>query len=493
MAAPLGPPPTIAVVFDAAEPVLVRRLMAAGEMPVLAGLAARGMACDVAGGAEVGSGSVWPTFATGRSVRDHAAHYIWRWDPGRMRLGRETGEGLVHWWRPVAESGRRVLTIDVPYLPLARTDGCAEVFEWGSHDRRLGSIATRPAALAAQIERDPGRHPFDDDPAPGHDRPSLRDLTGAARRARAGARMRGDLAARLIGERKPDLAVVVFAEMHHSSHLLWHTAQPDDPLFAGRRRDDLDPRALVDVFRAADAALGQILDASPRGARLAVFSLHGMRSAFGIPTVLRPLLAELGYAAAPRPSRIGPREAGRTAFAAAKRNAPEWARSAWRRSAPLALLNAVAGPTAMGAYDWERTRAFALPHDQHGWIRLNLAGREARGIVPAGHYAGTCDELCAALLAARTEDGRPIVRDVLRVCDEAGAAPPARLPDLVVHWADGAYDDPLRVAGSDIAARPDARRLTGRHTFTGFAVAAGLELPSGTIAGHDLHRVLAAT
>lgn len=227
--------------------------------------------------------------------------------------------------------------------------------------------------------------------------------------------------------------------MHHSSHLLWQTAEPDDPLFADRRRVDLDRGSLVDVFRAADAAVGQIVAAAPAGARTAVFSLHGMRSASGIPTILDPLLSHLGYAATPRPGRMSPRDAGRLAFAAAKRNAPERVRTAWRRRASLPLLNAIAGPTAMRAYDWDRTRAFVLPHDQHGWVRINLAGREARGTVPAAHYAGLCDELSAALLAARDDDGRPLITRVLRVADGSGGTPPPWLPDLVLHWADTAY------------------------------------------------------
>ena len=50
-----------------------------------------------------------------------------------------------------------------------------------------------------------------------------------------------------------------------------------------------------------------------------------------------------------------------------------------------------------------------------------------------------------------------------------------------------------RVADSltDIVARPDAHRLTGRHTFDGFVIADGLQLPGGPIAGQGLHRVLA--
>jgi predicted AlkP superfamily phosphohydrolase/phosphomutase len=481
----------IAIAFDGAEPALVRRLMAAGELPVLAGLAARGAWSRVSSSAHIGSASVWPTFASGQEVLEHGMHYVWRWEPARMRVEREHGASIVPWWRAVAQSGRRVLTLDVPYLPFAGVDGCMEIADWGAHDRTQAAVIARPQRLVAQIAREVDPHPYQRDPAPPHDHPSLRYLATASRRASTGAGLRGTLAARLIADEQPDLALVVFTEMHRASHLLWQTIAPDDPLLADRR-PGLDDDALVGVFRAADAAVGQILAAARPGARVAVFSLHGMRPARGVPTLLHPLLVELGYATVPRGRRLSPRDAGRTAFAALKANAPNWLRHAWRQVASPALLNAVAEPTAMKAYDWDRTRAFSLPSDQHGWVRINLIGREARGTVPAADYAALCDELGAALLAVRTQDGRPVVKRVLRLADGNGGRPLAKLPDLVVDWEDAAHDDPLRLHGSRLECSPEGLRLTGKHAYEGFLIGVGLPPTGDVIAAHELHGLLSA-
>ncbi len=492
MAARVGAPPTVAIAFDGAEPTLVRRLMTAGDMPALAELAARGSWSRVTSSAHVGSASVWPTFASGRDPHEHGMHYVWRWEPERMRIAREHAEHIAPWWGDVARGGRRVLTLDVPLMPLTGAEGCAEISEWGPHDHVVGAVRARPARLVEDIARDPGPHPYQDDRGSLHDDPPLHYLEQISRGGRDGALMRGELARRLIADLAPEVAFVVFSEMHRSSHLLWQSVAPDDPLLAGRRGDGLDERALVDVFAAADAALGRIVDSLPPDARVLVFSLHGMRSARGVPTPLHPLLVALGYAAQPRGARMTPLDAGRTALAGAKARAPDWARQAWRRHASPALLNAVAEPTAMRPYDWDRTRAFCLPTDQHGWVRINLAGREARGIVAPSHYAGTCDEIAAALLAARTLDGRPLVRRVTRMADELDGRPPQRLPDLVVDWDDAAHDDPVRVAGTDVSARPDGLRLTGKHAYEGFLVAAGTQAPGDVVAGRDLHRIIAA-
>src|SRR5262249_24491822 len=64
---------------------------------------------------------------------------------------------------------------------------------------------------------------------------------------------------------------------------------------------------------------------------------------------------------------------------------------------------------------WPRLKAFALPSFSDGCIRLNLQGREARGIVPRAEYQALCDELVdllAGLRDART--GQAMVTEVIR-------------------------------------------------------------------------------
>jgi predicted AlkP superfamily phosphohydrolase/phosphomutase len=492
LAAAVGHTPTIAIALDAAEPELVRRLMASGDMPVLADLAERGHWASVTSSARIGSASVWPTFVTASEPQQHGHHYVWRWQPDRMRIARDDGVGMVPWWRALPAEGRRVLTLDVPFVPFADVDGCTEIAEWGPHDRRHMSVRTRPPGLAEEITREFPQHPFQRYPAPPHDRPSVDYLMAMAAGAAEGVRLRGEMATRLLRRHTPELAVVVFTELHRASHMLWQTVAPDDPLLADRPHEGLDDRALIDVFAAADTAVGELLASARRDTRVHVFALHGMRSCRGVPAVLHPLLVALGYATPPGAGRLAPTAMGRQLLAAAKRGTPDWARQRWRSSMPPSVMNAVAKPNAMQLYDWRRTRAFALPTDQHGWVRINLAGREAAGIVPAGHYRGLCDEIAAALLAASTPDGRPVVGSVLAMADDFGGRPPAHLPDLVVDWADAAHDDPVSIAGTDVCVRPEALRLTGKHAYDGFLLSAGVPAPGDDIPSSALHRVLGA-
>mgnify|MGYP003694551411 CR=1 FL=1 len=124
-------------------------------------------------------------------------------------------------------------------------------------------------------------------------------------------------------------------------------------------------------------------------------------------------------------------------------------------------------------YDWKTTRAFSLPTDQYGWIRLNLAGREAQGIVSVDQYDETCEQLEAMLLALTTESGASLVRDIVRTAASAKCALGNPLPDLVVHWEDAAFASPLRIKDSKVRAKPVGKnlRVSMRRKAFAFTVA----------------------
>ena len=146
------------------------------------------------------------------------------------------------------------------------------------------------------------------------------------------------------------------------------------------------------------------------------------------------------------------------------------------------------------AYDWSRMTAISLPTDQNGWIRFNLRGREAQGIVEPGGYDALCARLERTLREARHVDGRPIVRAVFRTAPDAATAATSPLPELVVYWEDAAFDSPLRLAEPRVAAPAIGRKFTGQHAFEGFYL---LRTPpgrpaaaGGAVTSEDLHRLL---
>ena len=69
-------------------------------------------------------------------------------------------------------------------------------------------------------------------------------------------------------------------------------------------------------------------------------------------------------------------------------------------------------------------KCFALPSIAHGYIRINLRGREANGLVPPENYGAFCDELSQQIRMLRdARTGRRLVKEMRSMVD----APARRL------------------------------------------------------------------
>ncbi len=133
--------------------------------------------------------------------------------------------------------------------------------------------------------------------------------------------------------------------------------------------------------------------------------------------------------------------------------------------------------------------AFCLPSFFHGRIRINLIGRESKGVVSPEDYNQTCDLLEKLLFECRDpRTGLPIITGVNR----AQIDDPMQLDDsdadLVVIWqgCPNAFEHPRHgVIG------PVPFRRTGGHTGThGTALISGSGMPAGRYGVRSSHDVL---
>jgi predicted AlkP superfamily phosphohydrolase/phosphomutase len=484
----------LAIGLDAAEPSLVRHLIEQGEMPALKRLQERGALKRVESPAHIGSGAVWPTFITGRDPHEHGIYGEWAWQPETMSIKRYSGRNLMPFWETLAREGLTVGVLDVPFAPIVGLSTGFEVSEWGAHDAIEGRMEVSPASLCDLISQT-RPHPFQPEniDASGPD-----DYERLARMSAAcldGVKLRGELASRLLLETQPHLAVVVFTEIHHAAHYFWHAIAPAHPIYADdrfRNLRDTDP-ALLDIYREVDKQIARLVETAGEEAQVMVFSLHGMQPTFGIPAILAPLLLETGWARLADWSSKSLRARAFSLFAAMKRRAPSPLKKLYYKSLSRATTFQLAQTTMMPSYDWSRTRAFSLPTDQHGWIRLNLIGREALGIVPPQQYEETCRELRQMLLDLQTEDGKPLVRDCLitsRRLEEALAQP---LPDLIIYYNDAAFGPRLKIKGMSLEAEAMGQKFTGQHAPEGFLLAAGgqeIISDAPVVSAKDLHKLI---
>jgi predicted AlkP superfamily phosphohydrolase/phosphomutase len=502
----------LAIGIDAAEGPLVKQLIDQGEMPALKSLLADGEWLRVQSPAHIGSGAVWPTFITGDEPVRHGVYSEWSWRPETMSLSRYHGRRLTPFWKSLAQAGMSVGVFDVPFaMPVGMSQGF-EVCEWWAHDSTGAGLQTGPNEIFSLVKQSPP-HPLSAnrfvDTTPDN-QSDLKELTTACVE---GVRLRGALARRLIAETKPRLSLLVFPEIHHASHQMWHTVAPDHEVYRGRQpsgelsRGGRPSPLLKEVYGAVDQQIAGLIETAGSEASILVFALHGMRPALGFPAFLGPLLCERGFAHLANFSSQSWTGRALSLLAATKRHTPDALKKLYYKLTPTAATHKLARPTMLPVYDWENTRAFSLPTDQYGWIRVNLRGREAQGSVPLDQYDETCKQLEEMLLRLTTEDGELLVQDITRTASNAASATNAGcatdaesalsnpLPDLVVHWRDAAFASPLRIKDSNVQVEPVGKKSTGQHASEGFCIYRGPhgEDLSDVVAAKDLGRLMTTT
>ena len=502
--------PVVALGLDAADPVLLERYMDAGHLPVLTRLRARGSYARLTTFDYCRAEASNTTFLTGCSPAKHGY-----WSPFRFHTNYrvETTPYEFADYQPFYGLGTdyRVAVFDMPQSKLSDRVNGIQVLGWGAHSPRSPSHSSPPELFADIVARH-GAHPTlrKDDVHSMGDQQALERLkagleTGVARRTAA--------CVDLLGREKWDLFLTYFSEIHSGQHYFWHLSHPDHPLYQYFATPGRDP--LLELVEAVDRGIGQIVEAMPPDARVVVFSDHGMESnTTDVPsTVFLPeLLYRLAFPGRVGLARGGTGDPGPVVKPSAKRSwrstlyglkhdpnpVTRWMRqhldTAWfhytieRRlgmnSLPLCPENCPIGTQPPMWYHpaWPQMKAFALPSFSEGYVRLNVAGREASGLVDPADYDRACDEVSAEIMRltdART--GRPAVKRVVRTrVAPHGPAVEGQRPsdaDLIVIW-EGV---PIDVVDHPVAGRigPVPFKRSGSHVHRGFLLAAGPGIGSG--------------
>src|SRR4029079_17924290 len=124
----------------------------AGQLPVMTALEREGQWLSLKAPAYIGSGSVWPTFITGKSPLHHGLYSEWLWRPDRMKLERYHGRDLLPFWKRLDQQGISVGILDVPFAtPIGLKSGF-EVAEWWAHDSVLAETQFGPPEISPVLQ-----------------------------------------------------------------------------------------------------------------------------------------------------------------------------------------------------------------------------------------------------------------------------------------------------------------------------------------------------
>lgn len=480
--------------IDAASPELLRRWASDGKLPAIRHCMEGGLQGSVESLRGFYVGSTWPSFSTGLGPARHGFYRIEQLRPGSYDFFRpldiDGGIGGVPFWKAASDAGRRVAVLDVPLTRLEPQLNGLQVVEWGGHDSVFGFHASSPR-LREEVLSIAGEYPLPSDCDA--ERKSAEDFErflGALERA---VESKAKLTRALLAREPWDLFVQVFTESHCVGHQCWHLHDPSHPAH--------DPellRALGDplerVYRAIDRAIEGILQDAGAG-HVLVIAAHGMSSYRGAQFLLPEILHRLGALvpppAPPPPPRAGSPGAGEIARAV-WRTLPTPARDALRPLlGPLKSIGP-ALPRSQIRADVNRSPCFPAPNGMPvSGIRLNLAGREPRGLLAPGaeadHFCEMLRRELMAIVDART--GGPLVASVERTQELYTGERLDALPDLLVEWSATPTGSLAHAGGRGATVRASSPRIgeivgsnayvrTGEHVPTGMFLWMGPGVPA---------------
>jgi predicted AlkP superfamily phosphohydrolase/phosphomutase len=468
---------TAVIVFDAPDLGLVKRLVAEGRMPTLAGFLSGGSSVRLESPQQgLLTGSSWTTLTSGLTPAQSGLTGSVCLVPGTYAYGHADLEAAPAspFWRHVSDAGLRSTVVSVYGSALLPDFLGTQVVGWGSHDSYVRDRwASDPPALADDLER----------------RFGPRRLRYATFRPRGEEALRSYISTTLEGvgqqaaalehlarETDWDLFAGAFADVHQAGHFLWHLAHPEHPEHDAAAAADLR-EGLAALHERADAAIGRVLAALPADTTVFMTACYTHRANGRLSETLPAVLEDVGlsvrHEGGPQSTKARVVGAGRRA---ARALLPLKARHALGRRVGR---DRIVGGLALAHLDWTRTRAFATPADTSSSVRVNVAGREPSGSVPPSKRAAVMDEVREAVLALTDADtGEPVVARVERFEDLFGSEPWGSLPDLCIEWRQLAGVRALRTpTGRECAVPDDDERVTG-HCGPGFLAARGPDIAS---------------
>ena len=443
----------LAVGLDGATFRTLTPLIRQGLMPNLERMIGAGVSGELSSVIPTNSASAWASFMTGCMPARHGVFEFRSRRPGDADRKEIVNSGHIRRptvWSMASQSGRTVGAINVPVTyPPEEVNGFVVT---GLLTPVQVGFATHPPDLASELRSAIGRYVVDVE---------WREYEGAipalVQSLEAMTDSRRDAALYLMERYRPELLTVVFVAPDRLQHCLWPYLDPALAPSAAHAGENHE--AVRRCFSRLDGALGDLVDKAGPEAQVVVFSDHGMQ-----PT-------DTQFAINEWLERVGllKRRKAHSALVNALKRVDAPLRSLRRRVPGLANVTGRYHTFSEGAQiDWSRTRAYSYWDSQQG-IRVNLASREAEGIVAAGEYEALRSEIRTAL-ADLTEPrtGRKVVAEAwLR--EECMDGPYAeQAADIVLTAAEGFSTAP---AGAHLF-EPTGWR-SADHSLDGMLVASG--------------------
>jgi predicted AlkP superfamily phosphohydrolase/phosphomutase len=446
---------TVLIGLDGATFTVLDPLMAAGTMPFLLDLVARGVRADLRSVIPPLTPPAWTSLMTGKRPGEHGVFDFFQKVGPDSRHLRFTASHDIHSatiWSLASESGRRVTALNFPLMfPPPAVNGCVVPGGWmpwrqlrlGCHPTGLfDRLKTLPSFKPRELSHD---MTLEEKALEGCAAEEYIDwITLHTRRERRWA----DVLLYLMQEEPADLTAVLFDGVDKLQHLCWRFLDPAFSRAAPTPWDQEIRGACEGYFRELDGLIAEIVTRAGPEATIVFASDHGFGPSSDI-LYLNTWLEQEGYLAWAGDRGTRPDEKHQVGINQIARHVFE--------------------------LDWERTVAYAAtPSSQGVHIVRRTPGSDVG--VPPDSYGRVHSELAEALRRLRHPvTGRPVVAEVWAREDVFAGTYEPWAPDLTVRLEDDGVISILR-SETTIVRRPDP---VGTHRPEGVFIAKGPGLRNG--------------
>jgi predicted AlkP superfamily phosphohydrolase/phosphomutase len=466
---------------DSADPDLIERWGAAGDLPNLMRLRAHGSSGRVDNPVGCDAGSAWATFHSGlnpgRQPQFDGMRYF---DPKRYSFDfYPPQEAAPVLWDELSRAGKRCFVMDAPFVHLARNINGVSIVDWGAHDSATGdgkmAYETAPSEIAQEIldlvGPDPRGGIMCDDDLP----ETIADYRRFLDIHLTRIRKKTQIVKHFLAKGGWDYFEPVYCDIHCVGHHLWHINDKNHP----RYRADFEAalgEPLRDCFRAFDEGIGEILSMLDERTLTLFYASHGIGPQYTGTGLLDRILDNLEKGV--RVEGSGHTLKGRL-------------RTLWRsvppdiRDAVMPIKKHFSGTLLHDLFlpDRQSRRFFEVYcTNGAGGVRINLKGREAHGRVDPAEYGALLDSLTKDLGAlVNAETGEKLITDIIRLQEVYPGPYASALPDLALVWN---RTKAIRLVASEktgTLAQEYADARTGDHTHDGLFIAAGRGIRAGAL------------
>jgi predicted AlkP superfamily phosphohydrolase/phosphomutase len=423
--------------WDGATFDLIRPWVADGKLPHVARLMRAGVHGPLRSTVPPSTVPAWTSFMTGKNPGQHGIFDVFQPRAGTYALDVANGSHrrAVTFWQLLSEAGRKVISISLPCTFPPQPVNGAMISGFGFPEERPGYFVPArgmyPRDLHAELNHTVGPHPVDASISADVNRGRL-DL--AMERILETIHQKAQTAKYLMSHRPWDCFMILFGEAASAGRRFWKYCDPGSPLFTDRHPELRD--SLPRVYEQLDRETGALLDRLPDDTTVLLVSGHGLGGVSDWALYPNCWLQQRGYLRLRNPTGHR-RSCGSESLKPWSVTAlPAWLqRCVYRFGARF--VSRLEARMRYGTIDWEGTQAYFDENSSYPVVRVNLRGRQPKGIVePGWAYEELRNRLIRDLETWRhPQTGTRIVERAFRREEIYSGPCLEQAPDVIPRWA----------------------------------------------------------